>query len=182
MFKSMDKVLTENRKLDLEFEMMMASRQNYSEIFPSADNLNLFQSQDNKGAQTEQESDSKFSLASGAESKQMTKSQWRELLVQMISRGHGGGYECAICMSDIIPGNRRVVLLSCCHLYHQRCILNLENFLKAEEVSDETVRPPLSSSLFVPRRRAVRCADVDMKRNCLGELCKTLTMATTTAN
>jgi hypothetical protein len=131
MFKSMDKVLTENRQLDLEFEMMMASRLNYSEIFPSAERNDM---RAHGEELTEQESDSKFSLL-GTESKQFSKSQWRELLIQTISRGHGGeGYECAICMSDILPGNRRVVLLSCSHLYHQRCILNLENFSKAEEV------------------------------------------------
>ena len=35
MFRSMDKVLSENRQLDLEFELMMANRLNYSEIFSS---------------------------------------------------------------------------------------------------------------------------------------------------
>jgi hypothetical protein len=129
MFKSMDKVLSENRKLDLEFELMMASRLNYSELF----------SIDSQEAKEVQRDDGELHLESQLcqeelQSEKLTRQQWKELLVQTISRGHSSGYECAICMSDIIPGNRRVVLLSCSHLYHQRCILNLENFMKTEEV------------------------------------------------
>ena len=126
MFKSMDKVLSDNRKLDLEFEMMMASRLNYSEIF-SIDSQEAKEVQSDAGERRLESQDFK---PSGA----LTRQQWKDLLVQTISRGHSSGYECAICMSDIIPGNRRVVLLSCSHLYHQRCILNLESFMKTEEV------------------------------------------------
>lgn len=126
MFKSMDKVLSDNRKLDLEFEMMMASRLNYSELF-SMDSQEAKEVQSDVGERHLEYQDFQ---PSGT----LTRQQWKDLLVQTISRGHSSGYECAICMSDIIPGNRRVVLLSCSHLYHQRCILNLESFMKTEEV------------------------------------------------
>jgi hypothetical protein len=137
MFKSMDKVLSDNRKLDMEFEMMMASRLNYSELF-SIDSQEAKEVQrDEGGYQLESQSKQEHP------SDKLTKQQWKELLVQTISRGHSSGYECAICMSDIIPGNRRVVMLSCSHLYHQRCILNLENFMKTEEVSSRPPPPPV---------------------------------------
>lgn len=138
MFQSMDKVLSENRQLDLEFEMMMATRVNYSEIFST-------ESEEAKEIPQQRESsynsDSKSNIG-GIESTKLTKQQWKELLIHTISRGHTAGYECAICMSEIIPGNRRVVLLSCSHIYHQRCILNLENFMKNEEVVFVYYIPP----------------------------------------
>ena len=143
MFRSMDKVLSENRKLDLEFEMMMASRLNYSEVFPAA------AGDHQEGKEAHEEESRLMASASKSSSSQatsqLTKQQWKDLLLHTITRGHSSGYECAICMSEIIPGNRRVVLLSCSHLYHQRCIMNLETFMKTAEVSHAMPSPPVSS-------------------------------------
>lgn len=153
MFQSMDKVLSDNRQLDMEFEMMMATRVNYSEIYS-------IPSDEGKEAPSHRtdESDSK-SILKDPPCNALTRQHWKELLLQSISRGHSVGHECAICMSDIIPGNRRVVLLSCSHLYHQRCILNLENFMKTEEVKFVT-----NNLNYAYRNLTVQCVDVDTRR------------------
>lgn len=143
MFRSMDKVLSENRQLDLEFELMMANRLNYSEIFSS----DMKESREGGGdydsklmmSYSSRRGDSRDNggnnlIAEDKSQRKMSIQQWKDLLTQVLSRENGSaGFECAICMSEIIPGNRRVVLLNSSHLYHQRCIMNLENFIKNQE-------------------------------------------------
>lgn len=136
MFRSMDKVLSENRQLDLEFELMMANRLNYSEIFPSEVKQTHSDDKYINSSRIDYDdydrNDSKDKIDDKAQRK-MTNQQWKDLLKQVNSRELESCFECAICMSEIIPGNRRVVLLNCSHLYHQRCIMNLENFIKNQE-------------------------------------------------
>jgi hypothetical protein len=124
LFSSMDKVMQDNRDLDLAFELMMMERHNYGGVTES-----------NSTGIDHSAMGVRYGLDSDAqkESGEVSRAQWNDILGQCLKRGNN--VECAICMSDIEKNrNRRVVLLSCSHMFHQQCIMMLEDFVKNSEV------------------------------------------------
>ena len=103
---------------------------------------------------------------------------WSEILHRGKARKEGP-LECAICMAEIHRGNRRVVLLSCSHLYHQRCMLTLEKFVKDNEGTVGTCAGSFQHIMLtfvcaccgvtmrvgLRSRQLVPCADLIMKKD-----------------
>lgn len=56
----------------------------------------------------------------------MDEKDWKEVISTSLSRGVG---DCAICMcANHSIVHRSLTLLSCSHIFHHQCILNLEKF------------------------------------------------------
>ena len=128
LFSSMDKVMQENRELDLAFELMMMERHNFGGMTGFSareEGRGVLEGGEDAAAQDKHgDSDS--------DSGEVSRVQWDSILQQSLRRECN--VECAICMSDVEKNrNRRVVLLSCSHVFHQQCIMMLEDFVKTAE-------------------------------------------------
>ena len=120
LFSSMDKVMQDNRDLDLQFEQMMMERHNYCANITETSSMS---------------DDAKFDHQCEIyeDDGEVSRLEWHGILNRCLDRGDN--VECAICMSELVKNrNRRVVLLSCSHMYHQQCIMMLEDFVKNSEV------------------------------------------------
>ena len=122
LFSSMDKVMQDNRDLDLAFEQMMMERHNFGGVTEFSTTVEGHAAQ---ALGEEWEAQDKHG--------EVSRAQWNVILQESLKRDCN--VECAICMSDIEKNrNRRVVLLSCSHMFHQQCIMMLEDFVKTTEV------------------------------------------------
>ena len=123
--------MQDNRDLDLAFELMMMERHNFG-------GLTEFSTQVDGGAgQTASRVQAELELQArdkeDADRGEVSRAEWNTILQRSLQRGDN--VECAICMSDIEKNrNRRVVLLSCSHMFHQQCIMMLEDFVKNSKV------------------------------------------------
>mmetsp|Transcript_16121 Transcript_16121/g.16249 ORF Transcript_16121/g.16249 Transcript_16121/m.16249 type:complete len:446 (-) Transcript_16121:37-1374(-) len=143
---SIDNTLRENRALDLEFEQMLLQRRMQSlqeELYEIESNT---VSSDGYISVVEISSESK---RKEDDNNKMTEIQWSEVLVRAQKRGLG---ECAICMS-IVGGSRITTLLSCSHLFHEKCITSLERFCRSIGSEKEESTCPVCRSTY--QRRAV---------------------------
>lgn len=147
LFSSMDEVMKNNRELDMAFDLMMMERRNFEGLGGSLD----FESTEmgrEAGSIYEEKTE---------KTEDGTIIQWNELLEQAKRRRNA---DCAICMSGVCKNrNRRVVLLSCSHMFHQRCIMMLEQFV------EETRSHPLCPMCRCPFEKRLLSRDCDAFEN-----------------
>ena len=102
LFSSMDEVMKNNRELDMAFDLMMMERRNFEGLGGSLDFESTEMGREAGSIYEEKTEDG-------------TIIQWNELLEQAKRRRNA---DCAICMSGVCKNrNRRVVLLSCSHMF-----------------------------------------------------------------
>jgi hypothetical protein len=136
---TMDATLQESRDLDALFDSVMRARlkaqRGRGDFLPTSED----EEDDIAGALAASVAPSSSSTPSSvaaaqadddeAAARSLSEAEWAASASKAKARGHG---ECAVCITSTASATRGIVLLSCSHLYHLQCLLNLEKFATAE--------------------------------------------------
>ena len=132
---TMDATLQESRDLDALFDSVMRARlkaqRGRGDFLPTSED-----EEDDLAAALAASASSTLSSVAAAQAdddeaaaRSLSEAEWAASASKAKARGHG---ECAVCITSTASATRGIVLLSCSHLYHLQCLLNLEKFATAE--------------------------------------------------